>query len=62
MPHLRLQLDAEHWRTRAREMRALAEQVSDAEASRRMMRIAVDYDALAERADAAALERSRPLV
>jgi hypothetical protein len=56
MQHRRLQLDAAHWRERAREMRALAEHVSDEEARRRMVRIAADYDGLAERAEAASGE------
>jgi hypothetical protein len=43
--------DPEHWRSRAEEVRAVAEQLSDAEAKRTMLRIATDYDRLAEHAE-----------
>jgi len=54
MPYPGLQLDAAHWRDRAREMRALAEKASDDESRRRMLRIAADYEKLAERTEASA--------
>lgn len=44
-------LGAEHWRERAREARALAEQMGDEDSRRRMLRIAADYEKLAERAE-----------
>jgi hypothetical protein len=53
MPQSWLKFDAAHWHERAREMRALAEKASDEEAGRRMLRIAADYEKLAERAEAA---------
>jgi hypothetical protein len=53
MPHIRLQLDGAHWRTRAQEMRALAEKAGDEEIRHRMLRVAADYEKLAERAEAA---------
>jgi hypothetical protein len=43
--------DPRHWRTRAKQMRALAGAVEDREAKARMLKIANDYDKLAERAD-----------
>ena len=43
-------LDAAHWRDRAEEARSLAEQMTDPESRERMLRIAADYDKLAERA------------
>lgn len=48
-----LQLDPAHWRERAREARLLAEQMSDRDSRSRMLKIAADYDRLAERAEKA---------
>ena len=42
---------SEMWRTRAREMRALADQASDDISKQMMLRIAEDYDRLALRAE-----------
>ena len=53
MPPRGPRFDAAHWRERAREMRALAAKISDDESRRQMLRIAADYDMLAERAEAA---------
>ena len=43
--------DPEHWRQRAAELRALAEQVSDLRSKQIMLGIANEYDRLAERAE-----------
>jgi hypothetical protein len=43
--------DATHWRARARETRALADQMSDEVSRKTMLQIADDYDRLAERAE-----------
>jgi hypothetical protein len=43
--------DVEHWRKRGEEARKLAKGIGDAEAREIMMRIADEYDRLAERAD-----------
>jgi hypothetical protein len=43
--------DPEHWRQRAQEMRKLAEDIKDSPARQTMLRIAADYDRLAERAE-----------
>ena len=42
--------DARHWRDRAAEMRALSETMSNVEAAAIMLRLADDYDLLADRA------------
>jgi hypothetical protein len=42
--------DPEHWRNRAEEARSVAEQLPDAESKRTMLRIASDYERLAEHA------------
>jgi uncharacterized protein YPO0396 len=44
-------IDAEHWRTRAEEMRRLAKDVTSEEAKQRVMRIAAEYDEFAVRAE-----------
>jgi len=43
--------DSSHWRERAQQMRALAEAATDAAAKEAMLRVAREYDRLAERAD-----------
>jgi hypothetical protein len=43
--------DPAHWRERAADMRKLAEGVNDSGAKETMLRIAADYNRLAERAD-----------
>jgi hypothetical protein len=40
--------DPEHWRGRAEEARTVAEQLSDAESKRTILRIANDYERMAE--------------
>ena len=42
--------DVKHWRDRATEMRALAEDMGDANATRLMLDLANDYEKLADRA------------
>ncbi len=44
-------LDGNHWRERAREMRALVVDITDPKLKHRMLKIAASYDKLAERAD-----------
>ena len=43
--------NAQHWRDRAEEARAHAEQMNDPEAKRQMFEIAAGYERLAERAE-----------
>ena len=43
--------DPKHWRHRAAEARAMAESLTDPEAKQRMLKVAADYEKLAERAE-----------
>jgi hypothetical protein len=42
--------DPQHWRTRALEARAIADGLADGDARRSMLKIAEEYERLAERA------------
>jgi hypothetical protein len=53
--------DVEHWRQRAREARAQAEQMTDSHAKQLMLTVADSYDRIAQRAsDRAAIPEKRP--
>jgi hypothetical protein len=43
--------DPQHWRRRAEEARTLADELTDAEAKHKMLKIAEDYEALLIRAE-----------
>ena len=43
--------DPKHWRERAEEARAIADQLTDPDSKRRMLRVAKDYEELARRAE-----------
>ena len=49
--------DPKHWLNRAKEARVLAEQIDDPEAKRTMLKIADDYERLAQRAQERAAGR-----
>jgi hypothetical protein len=51
--------DAEHWRKRAKEARALAEKMSDAVNKKAMMEVAEKYDDVAARAAERLAQRTR---
>jgi hypothetical protein len=51
--------DPEHWRQRAEESRLIAEQLDDPVARAAMLRIAEDYERIAEQARVGALDRRR---
>jgi hypothetical protein len=51
--------DPKHWRQRAEEARVHAEDVFDPEAKKTMLRIAEDYEKLAERAEQRLREAGR---
>jgi hypothetical protein len=50
--------DVQHWRDRAEEARAMADNLADPTAREAMLQVATGYDQLAERA--AARKRERP--
>ena len=53
--------DAKHWRDRGAEMRVLSADMKDFEAQTLMLKLANDYDTLADRAqDRAARDAPRP--
>ena len=52
--------DAAHWHFRGKQMRALAEQMMDEETRAIMLRLAGDYDLLAERAAVRQMASPRP--
>jgi hypothetical protein len=43
--------DAKHWRDRAAEMRVLSDEIKDPQAQRMMLKLANDYDKLADQAE-----------
>jgi hypothetical protein len=51
--------DEKHWRDRAAHMRVLAAQMDDAESAAMMLKLADDYDKLADRAAARAKENTK---
>lgn len=52
--------DPKHWLDRAKQARALAEQLDDPEAKRTMLATADDYERLAKRAEERAAGREGP--
>jgi hypothetical protein len=49
---------SDHWRDRAKEARALADQITDPEAKQAMVAVAESYEKIAKRAEIAAASRS----
>lgn len=52
--------EAIHYRRRAKELRRLADGIADAESRAALLRIAADYDRLADAAEATIGERDKP--
>jgi hypothetical protein len=59
LPPIRQQ-DAKHWRDRAAEMRVLSDVMIDQESQRMMLKLANDYDKLADRAEDRAARDGTP--
>jgi hypothetical protein len=51
--------DPKHWRDRAEEARAVADEFTDPDAKRRMLRTAEDYEELARRAEKRLRDRTK---
>ncbi len=51
MPEAHYINDPDHWRQRAREMRKMANETGDPSAKASMLKVAAEYDRLAERAE-----------
>jgi hypothetical protein len=60
MPVPSLYNDSDHWRERAQQMRLVAHGIADAKARSIMLRIAQDYEKLAERAELRTDGRTAP--
>jgi len=52
--------DAKHWRDRAAEMRVLSDEMKDFEARTLMLKLANDYDKIADRAEIRAARDKTP--
>jgi hypothetical protein len=60
MKHQNLLDDPKHWLARAKEIRVLAEDMRDQQSKRTMLKIAEDYEILAERAERRAAATTQP--
>ena len=54
--------DPKHWRDRAEEVHTVADQLTDPDSKRRMLRIAKDYEELARRAERRLLDAAKALI